>query len=302
MIAVLVPMWATATPVHAQEVAVVLVGGYGADLDEASAHFAHLRAALASRSPTAVIIQYSYTGMSFAGCEAAPGAYSRADTAQDIAVSKRILHETVVGLQAACPVQRIAVVGHSLGGLVAFEALAEGAAPGVSDLITVDSPMGGVPEQLVETCIRMGFCAAGAAAAYLAELYPRVPRIEVDNAARAAMLAESGIAVSAWGNEGDCFYNVGLCTSLARAVFGSLDARETQWLGMPNVVRKRYPVTRGLVGIGPSHTAVFLHARRQAGGRPRAIPRLEATLRGGKVPQPPRVNTGGESNPWSPNG
>jgi pimeloyl-ACP methyl ester carboxylesterase len=250
-------------PAQAQEahpLAVVLVGGYGSDFDEASGHFSALRAAILERSPDAVVVQYSYAGTSFDGCSAFPSPYARADTAQDIETSKQILRDTVAGLESDCDVARVAIVGHSLGGLIAFQTADGTSLPKVSDVVTVDSPLGGVPQRLVETCISIGFCVDGAVADYLATLYPRSAAIAQDNAAHVAALSDAGIHVSAWGNANDCFYDVALCASFARAVFGALDARDTQWLGMPDSVHKDYPVVRGLAGIGASHTAVLAQA------------------------------------------
>jgi pimeloyl-ACP methyl ester carboxylesterase len=237
--------------------AVVLVGGYGTDLDGAMGQFAALRSALEERDPDALVVQFSYTGTTFEGCDATPSAYARSDTAQDIELSKRILLETLSALEEGCDVQRVAIVGHSLGGLIAFQALDGESVAGISDLVTVDSPLGGVPQRLVETCIDFGYCAEGAVADYLAALYPQAPGIALDNTAHADALAAAGIRVSAWGNESDCFYNVSLCAAFARALLGLIDARETQWLGMPRVVRKDFPVARGLANIGASHTAVL---------------------------------------------
>jgi pimeloyl-ACP methyl ester carboxylesterase len=243
--------------VGVRPLAIVLVGGYGTDLALATAQFGPLRAALTERSPSALVTQFSYTATSFAGCEATPSAYTRQDTAQDIEESKRVLRETLAALQEACGVERVVIIGHSLGGLVAFEALDGLSVPGISDLVTIDSPLGGVPDRLVQTCIDVGFCTEGAVAEYLAQLYPRLPGIAFDNMARVDALAEAGIRVSAWGNESDCFYNVGLCVAFARALMGGIDARETQWLGIPRTVRKDFPVTRSLAGISASHTAVL---------------------------------------------
>ena len=178
-------------PAQAQEahpLAVVLVGGYGSDFDEASGQFSALRAAILDRSPDAVVVQYSYAGTSFDGCSASPTPYARAATAQDVETSKQILRDTVAGLESDCDVVRVAIVGHSLGGLIAFQTADGTSLPKVSDVVTVDSPLGGVPQRLVETCISLGFCVDGAVADYLATLYPRSAAIAQDNAAHVAAL------------------------------------------------------------------------------------------------------------------
>lgn len=250
-------------PAHAQEahpLAVVFVGGYGSDFDEAASQFSALRRAVLERRPDALVVQYSYTGTTFDGCNASPSNYARVDTGQDVEVSKQTLRDTIAGLESGCDVARVAIVGHSLGGLIAFQTVDGKSPPNVSDVVTIDSPLGGVPQRLVEACINFGFCVDGAVADYLAALYPRSATLAQDNTAHAAALADAGVRVSAWGNVNDCFYDVALCASFARALLGTLDARETQWLGMPDTVRKSYPVLRGLTGIGASHRAVLEQA------------------------------------------
>src|SRR5438876_8277261 len=130
-----------ASPAHAQDTArpfaVVLVGGYGTDLGLASAQFAAVRSALSDRAPDALLVQYSYTGTTFSGCQAQPSDYARSDTGQGLAVSVRVLRETLVALQSACHVDRVAIVGHSLGGLIAFDALLDPPVPNITDLVTL---------------------------------------------------------------------------------------------------------------------------------------------------------------------
>ena len=119
-------------PPTARPLAVVFLAGYGSDLASASAAVRAAATALAPRNPKIAFVSYSYTGTTFSGCDATPSPYSAFDTAQDIEVSKRILRETLAALKAACNVDRIMIVGHSLGGLIALQALGEQAVPGVS--------------------------------------------------------------------------------------------------------------------------------------------------------------------------
>ena len=128
-------------PTGPRPLAVVFLAGYGSDLTSAEIVFSPLQAALATRNPNVAFVPYSYTGTTFSGCDATPSPYHPSDTAQDIDVSQRILRETLASLTTACDVDRIAIVGHSLGGLVALLALGDQPVPGVSDLVTVDSPL-----------------------------------------------------------------------------------------------------------------------------------------------------------------
>jgi pimeloyl-ACP methyl ester carboxylesterase len=251
-----------AKPVSAgpRPLAVVFIAGYGSDLANAEVVFSPLQAALTARNPNVAFVHFSYTGTTFTGCEATPSPYRPADTAQDIEVSKQILRETLSALKAACGADRIAIVGHSLGGLIALEALGDQTVPGVSDLVTVDSPLGGVPLPIIRACIDSGFCVDGAVVKYLAGLYVTWGGSAADNATRAAALAAAATRVSAWGNQSDCFYDVALCSTFARALLAAYDARETQWLGIPSAVRKDYPFPAYIWNIPASHLAVLLNS------------------------------------------
>jgi pimeloyl-ACP methyl ester carboxylesterase len=248
---------ATAGP---HPLAVVFLAGYGSDLASADSVFSPLQAALAARNPNVAFVQYSYTGTSFSGCDSTPSPYRPLDTAQDIEVSKRILRDTLAALRGTCDVDRIAIVGHSLGGLVALQALGDQSVPGVSDVVTVDSPLGGVPLPLIRTCIDSGFCADGPIVSYLAGLYAAGGGTAADNTARAAALAAVATRVTAWGNQSDCYYRVALCSLFAPRLLATLDARETQWAGIPRTFRKDYPFAAYVWNIPASHTAVLLNS------------------------------------------
>jgi pimeloyl-ACP methyl ester carboxylesterase len=235
----------------------VFIAGYGTNLATVSRLFAPLQSALAARNPNASFVRYSYTGTTFNGCGETPSAYRPSDTAQDIEVSKRILRESLSALQDACEVDRIVIVGHSLGGLIAFQALGEQPAPRVSDVVTVDSPLGGVPLPLIRSCIDVGLCAEGAVVAYLVDLYAAWAGTATDNAAREAALTATGTRVTAWGNQSDCYYAVALCNSFSRTLLAGYDARQTQWLGIARTVHKDYPFAAYAWNIPPSHTAVL---------------------------------------------
>jgi pimeloyl-ACP methyl ester carboxylesterase len=247
-------------PTTSSPLAVVFLAGYGSDLETAEIVSSPLQAALAARNPNVAFVTYSYTGTNFTGCAATPSPYRPSDTAQDIEVSKRILRETLTALEQTCDVARIAVVGHSLGGLIALQALGEQSEPAVSDLITVDSPLGGVPLPLIRTCIDSGFCADGPVVSYLAGLYAASAGTAEDNAARAATLASAATRVTAWGNQSDCYYRVALCSAFVPRLLVALDARETQWAGIPRTNRKDYPFPAYIWNIPASHTAVLLNS------------------------------------------
>jgi pimeloyl-ACP methyl ester carboxylesterase len=256
--------YTAATPAAAQQVlaagdlTVVFVGGYGADLATATSDFEPLKGALAARSSNVGFVQYSYAGLSAQGCAVSPVAYSAVDTAQDIETSKRNLTATLQTLYQSCDGKRIIVIGHSLGGLVAFQALADQPLPGVTDLITIDSPLGGAPADEIQLCIDWGMCADGPVAGYLSELRTDWTQTSLDNAAKAARLAAAGVRVSAWGNPSDCLYNTAACMPFVRLLPAGYDSRETQWLGIPHSIRRDYPPTNRLSSLLGSHHALLV--------------------------------------------
>ena len=245
-----------------QPVTVLFAGGYGSTLSSAADDFAAIRSALEARGTRLSFAQFSYAGWNSAGCGQTPPAYGPADTAQDIELSKRNLLGTVhMLLSPGCGAQRIVVIGHSLGGLVAFQALAEQPVPEVTDILTIDSPLGGVMPEIVWSCVDFGLCAEGPVVAYLAGLNSAWAQTAVDNASKAERLFAAGTKVSAWGNVSDCFYNLAVCAPFVRSLFGSdLDARETQWLGIPGAIRRDYVSPRRLASVAISHRAVLLTA------------------------------------------
>ncbi len=243
-----------------QPVIVMFVAGYGSDLSTASVVFTAVQDALLERDPNVSFVQFSYTGSNIQNCDTTPAPYGAADTAQDISISKRVLLDTLQALQAACPNARIAVLGHSLGGLIAFQALSDQPLSSVVDVTTVDSPLGGAPASELNVCVTAGFCAQGPISDNLVQLYTNWSRTSADNTARQAKLQAAQTQVEVWGNHSDCVYNAGLCSTLATGLVGSLggvDATETQWLGVSNAVRKDYAFAPRVWNILASHTAVL---------------------------------------------
>ncbi|MDQ3896245.1 MAG: peptidoglycan DD-metalloendopeptidase family protein [Actinomycetota bacterium] len=92
------------------------------------------------------VYRYSYRGGT-----TAENAYAAADTTNDIRESARRLGELLIRLEAAHPGVPIDIVAHSLGGLVARQALTDEADPGdrrlpkVSSLVTLGTPHRGAP-------------------------------------------------------------------------------------------------------------------------------------------------------------
>jgi pimeloyl-ACP methyl ester carboxylesterase len=248
---------AAAEEARVQNVAVVFVGGYGSNLASATADFGSIQAALIDRGARVSFVQYSYGGWHAPSCGQAQPQYTPDDTAQDIELSKRNLIGTLRMLRSECAASRIVVIGHSLGGLIAFQALADQPVPGVTDIVTIDSPLGGISPEIVWSCVDFGLCIDGPIVAYLANLNSAWSQTELDNAAKAEKLAIAGTRVSAWGNQSDCFYNLAVCAPFVRALFGNVDARETQWLGIPSAIRRDYTSPKRLSSLRISHKVVL---------------------------------------------
>jgi pimeloyl-ACP methyl ester carboxylesterase len=254
------PATCGSTPTPAgQSTVVVLAAGYGSDLAVAGQQFAPLQAAMLARDARTSFVFFSYLGSNVQGCASTPTAYSATDTAQSLAASTHVMQSLLQTLAAACP-DRIAVVGHSLGGLVAFRTVSDQPTPRVSNVVTVDSPLGGVPASDSNLCIDTGFCAAGPLVDDLSYLFSDWSRTTADNQSRDARIRSTGTQLSAWGNTSDCLYYAQLCTQFLALAGSGADARETQWLGITHPVRRDYPFAPHLWNIPASHTAVLENA------------------------------------------
>jgi pimeloyl-ACP methyl ester carboxylesterase len=251
--------FAASTPPPGQTPTTVLfVGGYGSSLASTTQAFAPLRAALLAHDPSTSFARYSYLGWNAQTC--LPLDYTSADTGQDLGVSERKLLDTIYLLSTQCGsgTGRVVVIGHSLGGLIAFHALSDNPMRQVSDVVTIDSPLGGAPASAVDMCIDAGMCAEGPVSGELAGLFGNWDQTAHDNAARVSHLASEGIRVTAWGNQDDCLYAPTVCVPLARYVLGSVDVRDTQWLGIANAIhRDDASPSSNLASVLTSHQALL---------------------------------------------
>jgi pimeloyl-ACP methyl ester carboxylesterase len=238
---------------------VLFVGGYGSDLATVGDAFAPMRAAFAARDSNTKFAVYSYNGWSGQTC--APLDYQSADTGQDLETSEKRLLDTIYLLHSQCGASRIAVVGHSLGGLIAFHALSDSPMGEVTDVVTIDSPLGGAPPSVIHTCVDAGFCADGPVTGVLSDLYTHWDQSAQDNAARVDKLAAANIRVTAWGNQSDCLYAPSRCVPLAGYVVGRFDARDTQWLGIDRSMRRDYSAAKSsLASVLDSHELILTTA------------------------------------------
>jgi pimeloyl-ACP methyl ester carboxylesterase len=105
-----------------------------------------------SAAPT--ILQYSYRGgQMIAGTGEwrwQPQSYDLCDTMQPVAQSAQILRDMLIAYRTRYPYTTFELLGHSLGGLVAFEAagdqgfLTRIGPQGIDKVITIDSPVNGI--------------------------------------------------------------------------------------------------------------------------------------------------------------
>jgi pimeloyl-ACP methyl ester carboxylesterase len=238
---------------------VLFVGGYGSDLATVGDSFAPLRAEFVARDPNTRFAQYSYNGWNAQTC--APLDYQSADTGQDFETSEKQLLDTIYLLRAQCGAGRIVVVGHSLGGLIALHALSDSPMGEVSDVVTIDSPLGGAPPSVIRTCVDAGLCADGPVTGFLADLYTQWDQTAQANAARVKQLAAAHIRVTAWGNQSDCLYAPSRCVPLAGYVLGRFDARDTQWLGVDRAMHRDYSAAKSSVAsVLDSHELILSSA------------------------------------------
>jgi hypothetical protein len=133
---------------------VVLVQGLNSASDDQARLFRHLWPAISRLRPDARRLDFSYRGGAFDADGAwSPEPYASCDTYQSILVSASALGELVSQARARWEGARIAVVGHSLGGVVALTWLAEavGGDPSGGNLpdvvVTLDSPLRGISER-----------------------------------------------------------------------------------------------------------------------------------------------------------
>jgi pimeloyl-ACP methyl ester carboxylesterase len=238
---------------------VLFVGGYGSTFASAAQSFVPLRAALQSRDANLKFALYSYAGWS--GCT--PRDYDDVATGQDFELSKQRLLETINALRNACGAGRVVVIGHSLGGLVAFRALSDNPMAEVTDVVTIDSPLGGAPSDEMQTCVDLGFCVDGPVTGVLAGLHGAWDQTARDNGDRVTRLKAAGTRVTAWGNLSDCLYAPTVCLPLARMLLGVEDVGETQWLGIDRTMRLNFTVRQSFASMLISHQVMLSGAAAQ---------------------------------------
>jgi pimeloyl-ACP methyl ester carboxylesterase len=124
--------------------AVVFIGGFGSDFGGTVFNFAGLASELVARGWSREDLYY------FSYDPAYPEFYAQSKTCQPLAVSKDKLGGMLLWLRDVKGYSSVALVGHSMGGVLAWDILdgkpelSRAGAPLIRSVITVDSPLGGV--------------------------------------------------------------------------------------------------------------------------------------------------------------
>jgi pimeloyl-ACP methyl ester carboxylesterase len=177
--------------------------------------------------------------------------YLPADPIQnDLDQSVENLHSLLDQYSRAHPNTRFILIGHSLGGLVAFQELnyvastdyAKGAIS-ISTIITVDSPLAGVTQDTLSASKALNLalpnkvddCAAGAfydmqdtaTGQRLLDMNGSGSDTTQTNEQLVAAARRQGVRVVNFGNTQDCLYAPGVCTYPLPLAQGDID---TQWI------------------------------------------------------------------------
>jgi pimeloyl-ACP methyl ester carboxylesterase len=130
----------------------VFVGGLGSDVN--SAHWAALQSQLASSAgySSSDFVSFSYDGWSMApgSSKLVSNAYTTAQTCAPIQSSDDLLASMLRFLRDNQRASSVSLVGHSLGGVIAYDVAANAldlsvaGDPFIRRVVTIDSPLGGI--------------------------------------------------------------------------------------------------------------------------------------------------------------
>ena len=250
----------------APDIAFVLLPGYGATPAAAGQLFAPLQAALSAKGWRA-FLPFGYAGGAEANGAWQPALYGCEATGASVAKDVAGLTGMLAADAAAHPGRRYVLVGHSLGGLVAWSYLAalragQTAGPQLAGVVTVDAPLRGVGADK-RLAAALGGC-GGLALDELGGLSARAAELASAWADRAAWARGSGVHVATVGNEADCLYFPRLagCDVPYADLFGSSDDRETQYVPGAAVrlvvpIDPAWPDEGSLGRVARSHVALL---------------------------------------------
>jgi hypothetical protein len=177
-------------------------------------------------------------------------------SAENLAVLEQMLRD----IRAKHPHAHFTLIGHSLGGYLAYlEGVREGERPeeerlGVDVIVTLDAPLNGVSaDKKIALDVAVG-CAKTYQAPAEVVADKENPDLRALREAQVEAMRAAGIRVATIGNNNDCLYNLPKCTggSVSR-----IDDSQTQYINNADLV-KRYDI-RSSAFI--SHFAAIAYAQ-----------------------------------------
>jgi pimeloyl-ACP methyl ester carboxylesterase len=199
--------------------------------------------------------------------------YGCNDPAQSYDASMEVMRRFIHGYLEANPNTDLYLVGHSQGGLIAFQELgAVGEMPPTSrvvGIITLDSPLGGAPRLNVDVA-KLMTCWDDPAASELIDLYNSVPTGSHQrqgslaaplccNGTNRSLVSRTGVRVYTWGNLDDAVYRPRPACGLAGVNTPSTQIVDTAASGPPSAALRHHGGNIGSFGacVSSSHGRIF---------------------------------------------
>ena len=214
---------------------------------------------LARGYKSSALLDFSYAG----GTVAADGSWRPAPYDCDLTDRRpddnlAPLEEMLAGYRARHPDAHFTLVGHSLGGYLAFlEGAREAARPpsaklGIDVVVTLDAPLSGVSADKktildVIPCDKTYLAGADIVAQKVD------PATAATRGAQTAQMAAQGVRLATMGNPWDCFWNTGHCLPGG----GWIDDSGTQFLSGQASISNSYPIETAPLA---SHDAILADA------------------------------------------
>lgn len=208
----------------------------------------------------AQLVDFSYNGgtVSETG-EWIPNPYGCTDTDRPSAQNLAPLETMLRDYRAKHPQAHFTLIGHSLGGYLAFleaereSRRSESDRLGIDTVITLAAPLKGVSaDKKIALDVAVPCDKTYAAAAEIVADKER-PDIAALRAGQVEAMRAAGIRLATLGNNGDCLYNLPRCT---QGIFSIIDDSPTQYIENADLV-KRYEIQSASVFL--SHFAIFVY-------------------------------------------